>query len=147
MQAAHPDVVLEPALTWKTRIAERKTVPAGEPVGYGLSERMAKDAELAVLPIGYYDGLDRRLSGCGEVLIRGRRCRVVGRVCMNMCMIDVSDVPEAVLEEEVVLFGAQGIERITPEDWERLVPGLIAYEAIARLRAGIPRALVGADGS
>ncbi len=147
MRSAHPNIALQPALTWKTLIAERKTVPMGQPIGYGLSERVTRDTELAVLPIGYYDGFDRRLSGRGEVLIRGRRCRVLGRVCMNMCMVDVTDVPAAALEEEVVLFGAQGTERITPEAWERLVPGLIAYEAVARLRAGIPRSLVEAEGS
>ncbi len=147
MRSAHPHVVLRPALAWKTLIAERKAVSVGEPIGYGLSERVRRDTELAVLPVGYYDGFDRRLSGCGEVLVRGRRCRILGRVCMNMCMVDVTDVPEAALEDEVVIFGAQGRDYLTAEDWERLVPGLIAYEAVARLRTGIPRALVTGDGS
>lgn len=142
MEARHPDIRLHPVLTWKTLIAERKTVPAGASVGYGLSERVTRKTELAVLPVGYYDGFDRRLSQRGEVLIRGRRCRVLGRVCMNMCMVDVTDVPEAALEEEVVIFGAQGNQALGPDDWERWVPGLIAYEAVARLRAGLPRTLV-----
>ncbi len=147
MEARYPDIRLHPALTWKTLIAERKTVPAGASVGYGLSERVARETELAVLPIGYYDGFDRRLSQRGEVLVRGRRCRILGRVCMNMCMVDVTDVPEAALEEEVVIFGMQGDQRLGPDDWERWVPGLIAYEAVARLRAGLPRTLVAGGAS
>lgn len=142
MRTHHPGVTLQPALTWKTFIAERKTVPPGASIGYGRRERVARQTELAVLPVGYYDGFDRRLSERGEVLIRGRRCRVLGRVCMNMCMVDVTDVPDAALEEEVVIFGEQGNDRLTPEDWERVVPDLIAYEAVARLREGLPRVLV-----
>lgn len=138
----HSALVLTPALTWKTIVAEVKSVPNGAAIGYGGTERVTRATRLAVLPIGYADGFDRRLSSRGEVLIRGARCRVVGRVCMNMCMVDVTDVPEARVEDEVVLYGSQGAERVSPQDTERQLANFIAYEAVARLRADIPRLLV-----
>ncbi len=137
-----PSLALMPALTWKTNIAEVKRVVAGEPIGYGLTERVARDSMITVLPIGYADGFDRRLSSCGEVLVRGRKARVIGRICMNMCMLDVTDIPDVALEDEVVIFGEQLGMRIGPNDWEASVPSLITYEALARLRESIPRRLV-----
>lgn len=142
MQKQYPDQRLEPVMTWKTIIAEIKSVPQGEPVSYDLTERVARPSVVAVLPVGYADGIDRRLSSCGEVLVQGQRCKILGRVCMNMCMIDATDLPSVALEEEVVIFGTSGQEQLAPEVWERLVPGMIAYEAIARLRQDIPRVLV-----
>ena len=99
---------LLPALTWKTRVARVKSLPVGTPVGYGLTETLSKRSRIAVLPVGYFDGYDRRLSGCGEVLIGGYRCKVVGRVCMNMMMVDVSAVPHVEIEQEVILLGRSG---------------------------------------
>lgn len=142
MQKQHPDQRLEPVITWKTIIAEIKSVPQGEPVSYDLTERVTRPSVIAVLPVGYADGIDRRLSSCGEVLVQGKRCKILGRVCMNMCMIDVTNLPSVALEEEVVIFGTSGQDRITPEAWEQLVPGMIAYEAVAGLRQDIPRVLV-----
>lgn len=142
VQKSHPNLKIEPVITWKTIIVELKTITEGEPVGYGLTERVSRLTKLAVLPIGYADGFDRRLSSVGEVLVRGVRCRVLGRICMNMCMIDVTDVSEVCLEDEVIIFGKSRNEHMSPEDWERFAPGMIAYEAIARLRQSIPRFLV-----
>lgn len=138
----HPALALTPALTWKTMVAELKSVPSGTAIGYGGTEQVTRPTRLAVLPIGYADGFDRRLSSCGEVLIHGKRARVLGRVCMNMCMVDVTDIPEVRLEDEVVLYGSQGSERVSPQDTERQLANFIAYEAVARLRADIPRILV-----
>ncbi len=139
---SHKHLALIPALTWKTLIAEVKSIPSGAEVGYGGTERMERPTRLAVLPIGYADGFDRRLSSCGEVLIRGQRARVVGRVCMNMCMVDVTDIPGVQLEDEVVLYGSQGDEHVSPQDAEDRLANFIAYEAVARLRTDIPRVLV-----
>ncbi len=138
----HRSLELTSVLTWKTLVAELKTVPAGAAVGYNGTERMHRLTRLAVLPVGYADGFDRRLSSCGEVLVRGHRARVVGRVCMNMCMIDVTDIPEIQLEDEVVLYGLQNGARVSPEDTERRLTNFIAYEVVAQLQASIPRVLV-----
>ncbi len=138
----HRALALKPVLTWKTLVAELKTVPAGSAVGYNGTERMSRETRIAVLPVGYADGFDRRLSSCGEVLVRGQRARVVGRVCMNMCMVDVTDIPGVEIEDEVVLYGMQAGARVSPEDTERQLTNFIAYEAVAQLQASIPRVLV-----
>ncbi|NJL29722.1 MAG: alanine racemase [Thermoanaerobaculia bacterium] len=93
--------VLEPVLSWKARISQVKRVPAGSFVGYGCSFQTTRETLLAVLPVGYSDGYDRRLSNQAHVLVRGRRAPVRGRICMNLMMIDVTDVAGVELEDEV----------------------------------------------
>lgn len=129
---------LKPALSWKTRIAQIKDVRAGAFVGYGCSHRTGRRTRLAVLPVGYSDGYDRGLSGLGHVLIRGRRAPVMGRVCMNLLMTDVTDIPGAKLEEEVVLIGRQGSEEIKASDLASAAQ-TIPYEIVSRLGGHIPR--------
>lgn len=133
---------LKPVLTWKTIIAQVKPVKAGEPVSYGLTECVEKDSTIAVLPIGYADGFDRvSLSSRGEVLVKGKRCKVIGRICMNMCMVDVTEVSEIKEEDEVVIIGAQGDEVITAE--ELAGEGeMINYEIVTRINAALPRVVV-----
>lgn len=141
--AARLKIKLQPALTWKTVVAQVKRVAKGEPVSYGLTERLERDSLIAVLPIGYSDGFDRvGMSKRGHVLIRGKRCRIVGRVCMNMCMADVTDVPNVKLEDEVVLLGRQKKERVTAEELAELANGTINYEVVSRLNPLIPRIVV-----
>jgi len=138
-----PDVItLEPALTWKTRIAQLKDVPAGEFVGYGRTFRTTHPTRLAVLPVGYYDGYDRRLSNLAYVLVRGQRAPLRGRVCMNMCMVDVTDVPGVTVEEEAILLGGQGAERLSAEQLAEWT-GTINYEVTTRIPAHVPRLPVG----
>ena len=132
---------LRPVLTWKTRIAQVKDVPEGGYVGYGCTWRAGRDSRIAVLPIGYYEGYDRGLSGVAHVLVRGRRAPVRGRVCMNMTMVDVTDVPGADLEDEVVLLGRQGEERITAEQLASWC-GTIPYEIVSRIHPSLPRVVV-----
>lgn len=133
---------LRPALTWKTIIAQVKRVPKGTPVSYGLTEYTKRDSKIAVLPIGYWDGYDRAgMSSRAEVLIRGKRCRILGRVCMNMCMADVTDVPGVKAEDEVVLLGRQGREAVTAEHLADLC-GTINYEIVTRINPLIPRVIV-----
>jgi alanine racemase len=133
--------VLQPVLTWKTRIAQVKEVPADSFVGYGCSYRTTQRIRLAVLPVGYYDGYDRGLSNQGHVLVGGRRAPVLGRICMNMIMVDVTHIPDAAVESEVVLLGGQGPHRVTAEELAALCH-TINYEIVSRLGAHIPRLVV-----
>jgi alanine racemase len=132
---------LRPVMTWKTRIAQVKPLAAGSFVGYGRTYRATRGSRLAVLPVGYADGYDRRLSGAAHVLIRGLRAPVVGRVCMNMTMVDVTDVEGAAAGDEVVLLGRQGDDAVTAEDLARLV-GTINYEIVTRAAPGAPRIVI-----
>jgi alanine racemase len=132
---------LKPILTWKTRVAQVKRVPKGAYVGYGCTWRAPTDTRLAVLPVGYADGYDRGLSNVGHVLIRGQRAPIRGRICMNVCMVDITHIPDVELEDEVVLLGAQGDERIHAEDLAGWC-GTIAYEIAARIAEHIPRVRV-----
>jgi alanine racemase len=132
---------LRPVMTWKTRVAQVKSVGSGGFVGYGRTFRTTRDTRLAVLPVGYADGYDRRLSGAAHVLIRGVRAPVLGRVCMNVIMVDATDVPGAMAGDEVVLLGRQGDEAVTAEDLARLA-GTINYEIVTRAAPGAPRVIV-----
>lgn len=138
----HPEFMLKPALTWKTTIAQLKQVKAGERIGYGLTEMLERDSSIAILPIGYYDGYDRvGMSSKAHVLVRGNRCKIIGRICMNMCMIDVTDISEVKEGDEVVLLGAQGEEEVSAEELAEHM-GTINYEVVSRLGAHIPRVLI-----
>ncbi len=142
LQKLNSIFVLKPVLSWKTVIAQLKFVRAGESIGYGLTEMLERDSKIAVLPIGYYDGFDRvGMSSKAEVLVRGERCKIVGRICMNMCMADVTDILEVKNGDEVVLLGKQKDEEISVEEMaERM--GSINYEVVARLGAHIERRLI-----
>jgi len=137
----HIDLNLEPILSWKTRIAQVKRLSRGTPIGYGLTEILKQDSHVAILPVGYWDGFDRSLSSCAEVLIGGHRCRVLGRVCMNMMMVDVSLVPHLEPEQEVVLLGRQGRYSITAEDLAQKI-GTISYEVLTRINPLLPRVII-----
>ncbi|MDD5726867.1 MAG: alanine racemase [Patescibacteria group bacterium] len=141
-QRTHRDIKLYPALTWKTIIAQLKKYPKGSPIGYGLSERTSRAAMIAVVPVGYWDGYDRGLSSVGSVLVHGERCKVVGRVCMNMMMVDVTDVKGVKVEDEVVLIGKQKKAEISAEDFAGKI-GTINYEAVTRINPLLPRIIVG----
>ena len=133
-------IELKPVMTWKTRIAQVKDVAAGTAIGYGLTEKVSRDSRVAILPIGYWDGYDRGLSSVGNVLVGGKRCKVLGRVCMNMIMIDVTDV-EAKHEDEAVLLGKQGDEEICAEEFAQKC-GSINYEVVTRINPLIKRIIV-----
>jgi alanine racemase len=139
-----PALVLEPALTWKTRVAQIKSVDEGGFVGYGCTYRTSRPSRIAVLPVGYHEGYDRKLSNVAHVLVRGKRAPVRGRVCMNMCMVDVTDIPGVELEDEVVLLGSQGQERISAEQLAAWC-GTIAYEIVSRIHPALPRVMLPAS--
>ncbi|MBI2099604.1 alanine racemase [Candidatus Uhrbacteria bacterium] len=135
------DFNLRPVLCWKTIIAQIRQVSAGTPVSYGLTERVTRASKVAVLPIGYFDGYDRRLSSLGNVLIRGVKCKILGRVCMNMVMADVTDVPGVKIEDEAVLLGRQKKEQITAEEIAQKI-GTINYEVVSRINPNLQRIAV-----
>ena len=132
---------LRPVLAWRARVAQVKKAPAGAFVGYGCTYRTTRPTTLAVVPVGYSDGYDRRLSNAAHVLIKGRRAPVRGRVAMDFVMADVTDIPGDRLEDEVTLLGADGRERIAAEDLAALA-GTIGYEVLARINPLIPRVVV-----
>ena len=129
---------LRPVLSLLTRIVFLKKVPAGVPISYGRTFTTKRASTIATLPIGYADGYGRGLSNKGEALVRGARVPVVGRVCMDMCMIDVTDVPAVREGDDVVLIGSQGSERITADDIAAKI-GTIAYEVLCGISSRVPR--------
>jgi alanine racemase len=129
---------LRPVLSLVTRIAFLKKVLAGVPISYGRTFVTKRESLIATLPIGYADGYNRRLSNTGEALVRGMRVPVVGRVCMDMCMIDVTDVPGISEGDPVVLIGSQAGERITADDIAKKT-GTIAYEVLCGISNRVPR--------
>lgn len=132
---------LRPVLAWKTIVGPMHWVPKGAPVGYGCTELVRRRTRVAVLPVGYWDGYDRKLSSVGEVLIRGCRCKIIGRVCMNMIMVDVTDIPRVRLEDEAVLIGRQGREEVTAEEVAGKI-GTINYEVVTRINPQLTRRIV-----
>ena len=137
-RCAAPALELEPVLTWTTRLVVVRSVEAGRAVGYGCTFRTARASRIGVLPVGYAEGLPRALSNSGHALVGGRRVPIVGRVCMNMAFVDVTDVPGALPGTAVTLLGRDGDERIDPNDMAAAA-GTIGYEIVARLPASIPR--------
>lgn len=101
----HSRVDLRPVMTLKAKISHIKTTPPGTGLSYGLTYTTTRKSRIATLPIGYADGYNRKLSNLGQVAIRGKRAPIVGRVCMDQCIIDVTDIPEVNVGEEVTLFG------------------------------------------
>jgi alanine racemase len=132
---------LKPVLSWRARIAQIKKVPAGAFIGYGCTYRTTRPTTLAIVPVGYYDGYDRRLSNAAHVLVKGRRAPVRGRVAMDFLTADVTDIPGVKLEDEATLLGADGRERIAAEDLAALA-GTIGYEILSRINPLIPRVVV-----
>jgi alanine racemase len=128
-------------LRWTTHVAQIKILPKGHSLGYGRSVMLCKDTTVALIPQGYSDGVSRRLSGCGGVLIRGRRCPFLGRISMNMSTVDVSQVPEVSRGDEVVILGTQGEQSITPDYQAKLI-GTINYEVTTIISSLLPRVIV-----
>jgi len=124
--------VLQPVMSWKTRIVLIRTVPQASTIGYGMTYQTVQSQRIATLPVGYADGYVRTPSYRLEVLIRGVRCPVVGRVSMDMTTVDVTHVPEVQEGDEVVLMGRQGSEQITTDELA-CNAGTISYEITCRI--------------
>ncbi|MGH2487339.1 MAG: alanine racemase, partial [Ktedonobacterales bacterium] len=127
-----------PALAFKTQVAQVKDIPPGEGVSYGATYITTRTMRIAVLPVGYADGFRRAPANWGEVLVRGRRAPVIGRVCMDQSMVDVSEIPGVRQGDEVTLIGKQGEDELTAEDVAARL-GTINYEVVAELLARVPR--------
>ncbi len=123
---------IKPVLSWKSVVSAVNTVRAGESIGYGRSYVAQSEMRVATIPTGYADGYSRHLSHKGYVLIRGKRAKIVGRVCMDQMMVDVSDIPDAAMEDEVVLLGESGGEILTADDLASIA-GTIGYEIVCAI--------------
>ncbi|MCE9597609.1 MAG: alanine racemase [Spirochaetia bacterium] len=135
------DFDLVPALTWKTRIVHINSVSAGTPIGYGCTHRPVQDTRVAVLPVGYFEGYDRRLSNKSHVLVLGCRAPLLGRVCMNMIMVDITHIPGATVQTEAVLIGTSGSETVSADDLAGL-SDTINYQVTTAIQSQLPRVLV-----
>ena len=129
---------LEPVMRWRTEIMRLKMLPPGHAVGYGMTFHTSRQTLVATLPVGYADGYNRLLSNRGEVIVRGRRAPVVGRVSMDLVTIDVTDIPGVSLGDEVVLLGTQDRETITAEEIASKI-GTISWEVFCSVSARVPR--------
>jgi len=133
----HGKITLKPVIRWVTHIAQVKTLPKGHSIGYGLTYITKKPTTIAVIPQGYSNGLSRTLSNRGEVLIGGMRAPILGRVAMNMFVVDVSKIKDVQPEDEVVILGWQGKDEIRAE--ELALKTTINYEIVTRISPLLPR--------
>jgi len=134
-------VAVRPALTLKSRIARLRTLPAGSCISYGCTYVTSRPTAVALVPIGYGDGYRRSLSNKAQVLVRGQRVPIIGRVCMDQFMADVSEVAEAREGDEVVLLGRQGEKEINAEELGAWV-GTNNYETVTAILPRVPRVYV-----
>ncbi len=134
-------IELKPVLSWRTRIAQIKDIPPGTTIGYDRTFVSDRPMRIAVLPVGYYDGYRRTYRDGAEFLIHGQRCRVLGSICMNMMMVDVSQLPQVKRDDIATLLGRDGMHVITAEhlaEWGRT----INYEATTQISPHLPRIIV-----
>ena len=127
-----------PVMTLRSRIIYLKEVPAGFPVSYGSVWKSRRPSRIATVAVGYGDGYRRCLSNCGEMLLHGKRAPVVGRVCMDLTMIDVTSVPEAAVGDEVTVWGVEGSETLSADE-VAAAAGTIGYEMTTGLNVRVPR--------
>lgn len=131
-------VTLKPVMALKSKIIHLKQVPAGFNVSYGITYQTEKPTIIATVPVGYADGFNRLLSSCGHMLVHGKRVPIIGRVCMDLTMLDVGDITQATLEDEIVIFGQQGDESITVDDIASRL-NTINYEVVSTVMERVPR--------
>jgi alanine racemase len=129
---------LEPALTWHSRVTHVKTLPAGRQISYGGTYVTSRPTVVATIPVGYADGYRRSLGGKFYVLIHGKRAPILGRICMDQMMVDVTDIPDVRLNDKVVLVGRDGDERITMEDIAAAADSF-NYEFVCGISRRVPR--------
>ncbi len=129
---------LTPALSLKTRIIHLKQIPKGFRLGYGSTRQAERKSIIATVAVGYADGLSRCLSSRGEMLVNGLRVPIAGRICMDMTMLDVTDVPDPCVEDEVVIIGRQDHAAIHT-DWIAEMTGTINYEVVSTIGRRVDR--------
>lgn len=136
-----PAIQLKPVLSWFTRVAQVKVLEKGESIGYGLTYRAFDRTRIIIVPVGYYDGYDRKLSNHATIIVNGVKAPVRGRICMNMLMADVTHIQEIKQGDPVILIGSNGEESISADhlaEWA----GTINYEIVGRINPLIPRKIV-----
>ena len=126
------------ALSWKTIITEVKLVNKGSKVGYDLTYELSRNSRLAIIPVGYWHGLSRSLSSSGKVLVCGKKANIIGRVSMDMAILDVTDIPRVKQGDEVVIIGKQGGEELSADEIAKAA-GTINYEIVTRINPLLPR--------
>jgi alanine racemase len=129
---------LKPVMTLKSRIIHIKQVPAGFNVSYGITYQTQNPTTIATVPIGYADGLNRLLSNQGHMLIHGQKAPIVGRICMDLTMLDVGSIPGVEIEDEVIVFGRQGNEAITADEVAAEL-NTINYEIVSTITGRVTR--------
>lgn len=132
---------LKPVLSWKSVVAQVKNIDKGDSVSYGRTWIATKKTKIAVIPVGYCDGFDRKLSNQGRVLINGKYTQVIGRIAMNMFMVDVSHIKSIKVEDEVVIIGEQKGNVISADEIADKL-GTISYEVLCRINPLIPRIVI-----
>lgn len=138
VQAVREKIDLVPLMTFKTRLMQLKRVPAGTGVSYGHTFVTPRESVIGVLPVGYADGYRRGLQHGGEVLVRGHRAPVIGAVCMDLTMVDLTDVAGAAAGDEVILWGRSGDDTISVNDVARIAQ-TISYEMLCTVGRRVPR--------
>jgi alanine racemase len=134
-------VSLTPAMMLKTRVIQVKMVPAGFHVSYGLTYQTENPTIIATVSVGYADGLNRLLSSRGQMLVRGSRAQIAGRICMDLTLLDVGHIPEVSIGDEVVIFGSQGQECIPVEEMAEAL-NTIHYEIVTSLASRVERVFI-----
>ena len=137
-QSLMENILLKPALTLKTKITYVKSVPKGRSISYGMTYVTKKPTKIATIPVGYGDGYSRHFSNKAHVLIKGARCPIVGRVCMDMCMVEVGHLKNVKVGEDVILIGSQAGEIIRAEELAKLI-STIPYEVLCNIGRRVPR--------
>jgi alanine racemase len=133
------DAFLRPVLSWKTRISSIREIEEGDFVSYGCTFKALHKMKVGVIPVGYYEGYPRLAAGRGAyVIVRGRRCMIIGRICMNMAMIDLDNSPQANVGDVVTLIGRDASEEVSAEQLAQWAE-TIHYEVVARLNSEIPK--------
>ncbi len=138
MSFAKDKISLLPVLSWKTIIGEINSFKKGDKIGYDGTEVLRTDSKVAVLPIGYWHGYPRDLSSVGEVLIKGQRARVLGRICMDILMVDITNIKDVKIGDEVTIIGKDKKEIISADDISRLI-NMSVYEFVTRINPLIKR--------
>lgn len=132
---------LRPVMSLKSKIIHIKKVDAGFKVSYGSTFTTDRETVIATIPAGYADGICRQLSSKGEMLVRGKRAKILGRVCMDLTMIDVTNIEGVTLNDEVVIIGSQGADTITADDIADKT-GTISYEVLTSIAPRVPRKFI-----
>ena len=135
------EVKLQPVLSWKVVISELKFLQKGSSISYGCTRILKRDSKIAILPIGYFDGIPRVSSDLGQVIIRGIKCSQLGRVTMNMLIIDVTDVKKVKIGDVATIIGLDKKAEITADDWA-IWSQSSNYEIVTRINSALPRRII-----